>query len=245
MLNLTPDIVQNAIVKRGYVWYGDRPNLVGIRSANPNPNHFSDTFALIWKQPPFLLGDMPSLQKQVLLNTWLYTGENGLPLKLDGLKGRNTAFAEGDYLRTVGTYRIRTYTITTLPGKDALLKPINPKGTAVMKPGQYIDAYSLGLHKGKPTHPALIQTGPISVYRDINKDAIAEATGTIDTGLFGCNIHRSNSVGRTPLIGAWSAGCQVFQTKADHDQLLTLVHSFQSTQDITRFTYTLLDEKDL
>jgi hypothetical protein len=244
MRELSPDLLQKAFQRLGYTWTDDRPNLIGIRTTELVPDKFNDVFTIVWKQPVLFKPDAPTIDKQKALNTWLYKGEDGKPLTTDGKKGKNTTFAEDDYNRTVGQYRIRQWPITTVPGIYYLQNPSNSKGTAVFKPGQYIDAYSLGYHKQNKDHPALLQTKNITVYRDIDKDKYAEETTTWDTGLFGCNIHRSNSTGVTSTIGKWGAGCQVFQVKTDHDQLLRLIVGYIGL-GVKTFTYTLLREKEL
>jgi hypothetical protein len=244
MPELSPDLLKAALQRLSYVWTEDRPNLIGIRSSELDPDKFNDVFAVVWKQPKLFDAGATTLVKQKALNAWLYKGEDGKLLTEDGKKGKNTAFAEDDYNRTVGLLRLRQWPITTVPGIYYLQNPPNSKGTAVFKPGQYIDSYSFGYHKQNSEHPALLQTKNITVYRDPNRNKLAEEIGVEDTGLFGCNIHRSNSTGATSTIGKWGAGCQVFQVKADHDQLLLLVRNYISMGQKT-FTYTLLREKEL
>src|SRR5690349_6784023 len=62
------------------------------------------------------------------------------------------------------------YTITTHPGNYYLQHPIaGSNGTAILVPGQYIDCWELGMHRGKQF--ALCQrAGEVAVYRDNNKD---------------------------------------------------------------------------
>lgn len=142
-------------------------------------------------------------------------------------------------------YQMKTWTITTDPGVYWLNNPLNVNGTAYLKPGQYINSHIIGLHQGKADHPALVQRGSLSVYRDNDKDGVAEETGNVETGSgFGINIHRSNATGKTSQIKTWSAGCQVFQQKSDHDQLMTIVNKFKESTG-NKFTYTLLKESEL
>jgi hypothetical protein len=113
---------------------------------------------------------------------------------------------------------------------------MNPKGTAVLKPGQYVDSWKLGLHQGK--YEALVQAKPITVYRDNNKNDLAEENGKEDTGMFGINIHHANASAVSKLIDKWSAGCQVLDTP---EQFKTLISSCK-TSGKSAFTYTLLRE---
>jgi hypothetical protein len=64
------------------------------------------------------------------------------------------------------------YSITTDPGKYWLENPMNPKGTAILVPGQYRSTWQLGKHQGK--YEALVQRKPVKVYRDNNKDEIID-----------------------------------------------------------------------
>ncbi len=127
-------------------------------------------------------------------------------------------------------------TCTTNPGRHWLLNLMNPKGTAVLKPGQYVDTWKLGLHRGK--YEALVQRKPITVYRDIDKDENAEEQGVEDTGLFGVNIHRANPNAISSLIEKWSAGCQVLNNPKDFAKLIKLCRDSGKES----FTYTLLRE---
>ena len=76
-----------------------------------------------------------------------------------------------------GEWRHHVYRVTTDPGTFYRQNPINVLGTAIMKPGQYRAAYQVGRHKG---YKAMQQTGPITVYRDNDKDSEMDATGSDD-----------------------------------------------------------------
>lgn len=125
---------------------------------------------------------------------------------------------------------------TTRPGSYYLLHLLNPKGAAVLKPGQYVDTWTLGLHRGK--YKAWVQIKPVTVFRDNDLDIYAEAQGTVDKGIFGINIHRSNEFTVSKLIDKHGAGCQVFADPNNFAKFVEL--SEQSGQKF--FTYTLLDE---
>lgn len=144
-----------------------------------------------------------------------------------------------------GVNTLKMWTITTDPGVYWLNNPMNVNGTAYLKAGQYIDSHSIGLHQGKKEHPALVQRGKLTVYRDKDKDSIAEETSFEESGSgFGINIHRSNSTGKTAKIGQWSAGCFVFQQKSDHDELMAIVNEYKEITG-NKFTLNLLKENDL
>lgn len=140
------------------------------------------------------------------------------------------------YKDSKGGRNLRTYTATTLPGTPALLKPINPKGTAVMVPGVYKDCYSLGLHKGK--YLALVQSGKVKVWRDNDKDALPEKTLYVDEGFFGINIHRASL--RDKLVGADSAGCQVIKSYSEFEEFIDLCLLHRARWG-NKFTYTLVE----
>lgn len=104
-----------------------------------------------------------------------------------------------------------TYPATTDPGVFYRENPINPLGTLIMCPGQYRSAFSLGIHSD---YEALIQSEPISVYRDNDRnDRLDFRKDTIESGMFGANIHRAASNGLSIQVDKWSAGCQVLQNR--------------------------------
>ena len=143
-----------------------------------------------------------------------------------------------------GIETIKNYTNTTDPGSYWLLHPMSKLGTAVLKPGQYINSHSIGFHQNKPDHKALVQTGKVTVYRDNDKDNLAEAVLTEETGYFGINIHGANKNTKTMSIGKWSAGCQVFQLWSNKEEFVTICEKFKKITG-NKFTYTLLLESDL
>lgn len=104
---------------------------------------------------------------------------------------------------------------TTNPGLSVLksFEKFNAKGAAVLVADLWhLNIWVKGKHQGKVT--ALVQTGgPVSVYRDADKDDKAEATELIQTGYFGINLHPNtyniNAAKTGALVGGWSAGCQV------------------------------------
>lgn len=242
-MTITINLLKNAYQKKGYTWYTDRPNLIGIKSSLQVPDVFNDIFVLTWVQSQ-MPTNLTALQMQQWLNSNLYVGIDGKQLSIDGKWGKNSQFALEQYQQTTGKERIKCWSITTDPGSYWLNHPLSKLGTAVLKPNQWVNCWSLGLHQNKSDHPALVQTSPITVYRDNDKDNISEEQGTQETGLFGINIHRSNASGKTMAVGKWSAGCIVFQQKSDHDQLLLICNQYKSRLG-NRFTFTLLKEIDL
>lgn len=141
-----------------------------------------------------------------------------------------------DLIAVINNNEITWYTCTTNPGTHWLLNLLNPKGTAVLKPGQYVDSWQIGLHQGK--YEALTQCKPIAVYRDGDRDEVAETLGQFETGMFGINIHRANPSIVSKLIDKWSAGCQVLNDPQQFNALLAKCKA----SGLNKFTYTLLNE---
>lgn len=148
-----------------------------------------------------------------------------------------------DYNTEVGHKR-KIYTITTKPGLSVMRNPINKKGTAILVPGQYCNTYSIGLHKGK--YKALCQNlKPVKVYRDIDKDEMYDLyPETIENGMFGINIHRSNETYTRESVDGYSAGCQVFNNPKDFISFMRVIEKSKTIYG-NSFTYTLITEDDL
>src|SRR6478609_4254603 len=94
-------------------------------------------------------------------------------LNLVGIRSNDMTpnqFNDWEYVfwKYAGSWELVKFRITTDPGLFYLKNPANVEGTAIVKPGQYINVWSKGLHKGE--YPALVQTGPITVFRDNDKD---------------------------------------------------------------------------
>lgn len=107
---------------------------------------------------------------------------------------------------------------TTNPGTYWLNNPSRVEGTALLKEGQYIDSWTIGKHQGK--YDALVQAKPVTVYRDNDKDNIAEETAKTETGFFGINWHRANENATSQNVDKWSAGCQVFNNPNEFNTFL-------------------------
>ena len=134
------------------------------------------------------------------------------------------------------------FQITTDPGIKSLKAPMNAKGTAILVPGQYRGSHKIGLHQGK--YEALVQCAPVKVYRDANKDSILDTDKrTIDTGMFGINIHKAGIA--SVIVDGWSAGCQVVAKTDEYEIFMDLCRKQKLAGYGDKFTYTLLEEKDL
>lgn len=140
------------------------------------------------------------------------------------------------------TWNHFAFPATTDPGLYYLKNPLNVRGTAIMKPGQYRGAYMIGRHRN---YKALQQKGPITVYRDRDMDAQIDTIGVAeDTGIHAVNIHRANAHRPSMVVGKWSAGCQVLQDP-DHFAFLLSLCERAKEKFGNSFTYTLLEERDL
>jgi len=84
----------------------------------------------------------------------------------------------------------------------------------------------------------LTQCANVTVFRDGNKNDIAEESKITQTGIFGINIHRANSHIVSKLIDKWSAGCQVLNNPQQFNELLNKCKQ----SGLNKFTYTLLNE---
>lgn len=114
---------------------------------------------------------------------------------------------------------------TTEPGKLFTLGPeTNPDGAARIAFGQY-KAWSVGIHRkgSKTAHEALVQTAPIDIFRDLNRD-FSRAGDRKFTGVFGINQHAGLDVPKTDIRKA-SAGCLVGRTTGGHREFMRLCRS--------------------
>ena len=137
----------------------------------------------------------------------------------------------------------RVVTGTTDPSTYFLKSPMNLKGAAILKSGQYKDAYQLGLHRGK--YEALVQRKPVTVIRDADRNSLINYFAPTQTGLFGINIHKSTKgKNNEDIIGLDSAGCQVFRNIRDFDDMMQLARISKNKYG-NSFTYTLLDDRNL
>ena len=133
-----------------------------------------------------------------------------------------------------GDWQYHEYNCTTDPGDNWMDNPMLEKGCAVLKPGQYRGSHKLRLHQGK--YLALGQKKPVTVYRDRNKnDKYDFDESTLDTGLFGINIHRATALeGKTSTyVNKWSAGCQVI---ASNDDWYAFLDVCQTARDCLLYT---------
>jgi len=128
-------------------------------------------------------------------------------------------------------------------GKHYTENPIVQGGAARIAFGQY-KAWQVGFHRGQ--YEALVQTGgPVTVYRDANKDYNRE--GDIkQTGYFGINQHHAYNAPKDD-IGAHSAGCLVGRMIKGHQEFMAFVKSDRRYQANKAFVFStaVLEAKDL
>jgi len=164
-------------------------------------------------------------------------GLKWLPFQLIGVRSKEDAIdAFDDRFFLIDGDKFYSYTGTTNPGIYWHQNFGKKTGVALLKPGQYIDCWELGKHKG--LYPAWVQRSPVTVYRDDDKDNKSDEGGKEETGLFGINIHHASADHVSTKIGKWSAGCQVFNDPVQHGQLMIL----SEASGLKKFSYTLLKE---
>ena len=137
------------------------------------------------------------------------------------------------------------FNCTTDPGDDWMDKPMNSKGCAILKPGQYPKSHKLRLHQGR--YLALGQQNNVTVYRDRDRDGKYDFDeSTVDTGLYGINIHRATKyAGKTSTyVDKWSAGCQVIASNDDWHCFLDICQTARDKWS-NNFTYTLKTSNDI
>lgn len=138
-----------------------------------------------------------------------------------------------------GHWSIEYFEITTDPSDLFLEKPLGSEGTAILKEGHHPALWTLGYHKQRPDHKALIQAKPCVIYRDADRNARINIHLPEYTGMFGINMHRASKVSDDRRIGLYSAGCQVHY---DYDRymkvFIPLVESCHH-EGHTSFSYTL------
>jgi hypothetical protein len=145
-----------------------------------------------------------------------------------------------------GVEVLETATITTEPGVAYQKKLLNKDGCYVMMPAQMINAYKLGLHQGKADHRCLKSVGKIYGLRDKDLDGIAGNSGTamwFEGKTVGANIHGSNKLTKSNIIGSWSAGCQVYNEWKKKEALMGIADLYDKVNN-GLITYTLIKESD-
>ena len=143
-----------------------------------------------------------------------------------------------------GQWNMYKMQCTTLPGLKWLENPMNPKGCAILKEWQYKGVYKIDLHRG--AYKALCQRlGDVTVYRDNDKDREYDMVqGSEQTGMYGINLHRAHEDYELEVVNGYSAGCQVVQDPDEYEVHMNVVAKAAEIWG-NKFTYTLINEKDL
>lgn len=173
------------------------------------------------------------------------------PFKLNLIGVRNSAATDQQkfddqlayfYYDNNGKLIGKVATATTDPSTYFLNEPMNPQGAAVLKAGEYKDAWQIGLHRGK--YKALVQSKPVTVIRDNDRNSYINYFAPTQTGRFGINIHRA-TIGKNNVteIGQDSAGCQVFQDAADFNSMMGMAETSKGKYG-NQFSYILIDQRD-
>ncbi len=191
----------------------------------------------------------PIKLKQVIISKGYEFYENNFKLNIIGIRKIEKVNVWDDvicllYYNTIGVLKFHQHEATTEPGKPFLLKPINKKGTAILVEGQYTDTYQIDLHNGK--YPALCQRlKQVKVYRDNNRDENFNFDPqSIESGFFGINLHRASKWQLLQYVDRNSAGCQVTRSNDDF-QIMMSAAEIHKTYHGNKFTYTLINEKEL
>ena len=141
-----------------------------------------------------------------------------------------------------GAWKSYVWACTTDPGTKAVKEFHNPNGVGRLVPNQYRGVWKVDLHQGK--YEALCQRlGNVKVYRDKNKDMTFNET-TIEEGMFGINIHRSNPTSESQYVENWSEGCQVFKRVKDFNEFMAICKKASAIHG-NKFSYTLLESADI
>lgn len=198
---------------------------------------------------PLTLRDVEAAGGKVFIN-------GDINLNIIGIRTPDGAAVPGTFddvievwYRKGGRWLCESFPVTTEPGRYWLEHPMRVEGTAILCPGQYRGAYRIGKHKGQ--YKALVQRGPVKVWRDNNRNDIIDinpGAAQIE-GLYGINIHASDSDpfdssdrerGEGADVGKWSAGCQVFANSSDYRAFWKLIERAAKVYG-DRFTYTLIE----
>ncbi len=147
----------------------------------------------------------------------------------------------------------REFKWTTMPGTlgQGVLNPITVMGvtgTAVLKEGQYLNAWTfIDSYAGWLLYPYFYQSEKVTVYRDGDRDLVLDYEMPQQTDLFGINIHRMSNNGiDSDTVNAtwvsWSIGCQ----GAPEPTFRKLVALARVTAKLygNLFDYTLLHKRD-
>ena len=192
---------------------------------------------------------MLEMIQATLLQKGFKTFSRPFELNIVGIRSNSTKPNSFDdtlniyYKSSDDKWQFHQFAATTDPGTYWLMNPMNPKGTAMVKHGQYINSHRIGMHRGK--YLALVQQRPLTVIRDYDRNATLDfMNGKEETGIYGINIHHASVNGTTKIVDKYSAGCQVFANINDFNLFMQLAERHKQLYG-NEFTYTLIDERAL
>jgi len=151
------------------------------------------------------------------------------------LTGANAPDRYNDTIAVFGT-ELSLFEASVDPGQFYTSKPLDKDGCAHLRNGQW--DYQFGTHRG---HRALVQAGPVSVWRDRNGDHVQDPHEQVESGYFGIDIHAGGNVAS---VGPHSAGCQILRGDWNSRSWQVFLRILEMSEQ-TRFHYYLIDAADL
>lgn len=107
------------------------------------------------------------------------------------------------------------------PGQYWIDNPMNSGGTFRIRFDRQWFAWSVGRH-GSRQYPALVQVGEIEGYRDSDRNGSWSGEKLMSGDYMGINIHHGYG---SATVDIMSAGCQVAQSIAGHEEFMRLCKS--------------------
>ena len=158
------------------------------------------------------------------------------------------------YWKEGGVFKcVTTSGFTTKPGASVILGKScrnNNGGAAILKEGWQKDIWHIGKHQGK--YYALRSTASVTTPTIITRDDSQYDKGPNyelrvfenkkSSGHFGINFHKSGDPNGFN-VNNWSAGCQVFQYKAEFDEMMKMAY-YAETKGQSKFSYYLANKTE-
>lgn len=130
---------------------------------------------------------------------------------------------------------------TTDPGRPSLQRPLRPEGCAILCDGYHPGIWKIGTHhSGQPgAYVALVQAAGAPYWRDADRDAQLDRTGPIYRDIIGINQHHAGV--DSPVVGAWSAACQVHKRTSTFATSMDLARKQRDLRGWATYGYKLFD----
>lgn len=194
---------------------------------------------------PTLLSIMRAMQKKEYKIFYGNYNVNIVGIRTDGIISNTFDDFICVFYESQVTWPFFVFPATTDPGTYYIENPINLKGTALLKEGQHLGCFEIGLHRN--SYKALVQKKPLPVYRESKREIgdlnVVPNRNSIDIGMFGINIHRASPRYNIEKVGKFSAGCQVIQDPSHFAFFIEIVEKSSRIYG-NSFSYTLLNESD-